>query len=100
MLFSSEVLRAASLDPEGRYWNKLFKRLFSSADGKQALIYLFENSGIFEAVPESGMELFLAGKRSMVLDLLSLIEKSPMDIAAAQEESIHILDRLDDELGD
>lgn len=91
--FSDSILKAAAEDEN--YWSDIFKRIFSGEDGRKALLYLFEESGIFNVSADDSEEKLLRGKRAIVLEILDLINADPAEITVAGKEALSVIERAE-----
>jgi hypothetical protein len=91
MLFSRDVLKEAQETED--YWGSLFRKVFKSPDGKKVLLYLFQESGMFDVAAQKDAELFLAGKRALILDIFNIMGLDPMDVTIAQSEALNVIER-------
>lgn len=96
MIIAKRVRKLAEDNPN--FWNEVLKRTFATGDGKLALLYLIQNSGMF-SLPKSFDPLevvYTDGRRSQILELLSEIGIDPTDIALDGES---FLDNIEDRMG-
>ncbi len=78
MQFLAELNKAIEKEPD--LMVRIAKSKFSGPDGKKLLLYLFQKSGFFEISADKGVEQFLSGKRSLMIEILNLLSMDPADL--------------------
>ena len=79
----------AEADKDPQYWYRIFNKVFGSPEGKKALLFLLNSSGLLDAPqtydPNEGQ--CLAYRKLVVLEILQIMRVSPIDLIVDGESA-------------